>query len=52
MKEVKYGLIQPRYGRYGICGFDVIIKGVECILFSTRKLARDWMTKNGYEVIE
>ena len=49
--ETKYGMIQPRYGRYGICGFDVIINGLECILFRTRKMARDWMDKNGYDVI-
>ena len=49
--EVKYGMIQPRYGRYGICGFDVIIKGMECILFRTRRMAQEWMDRNGYGVI-
>ena len=46
-ETVKSGVIQPRYGRYGICGFDVIVKGLECILFPTRKAARAWMDKMG-----
>lgn len=48
---MKYGMIQPRYGRYGICGWDVIIVGMENLLFSTKGLARKWMKQNGYDVI-
>ena len=48
----KYGMIQPRYGRYGVCGWDVIVAGLACILFPTKKLARNWMKDNGYEVLE
>lgn len=50
-EKVAYGMIQPRYGRYGICGWDVLINGLNCILFSSRKLAKEWMEKNGYAVI-
>ena len=50
--NAKYGMIQPRYGRYGICGWDVLVKGMECLMFRTKKLARNWMDKNGYEVID
>ena len=49
--EVKYGMIQPRYGRYGICGWDVIISGMNCLLFRTRKFASKWMEKNGYGIV-
>ena len=48
----KYGMIQPRYGSYGISGWDVIVAGFACILFSTKKKARVWMKSNGYEVLE
>ena len=51
MNTVKAGMIQPRYGRYGISGFDVIITGMECLFFRTRRLAREWMDANGYEVV-
>ena len=45
------GMIQPRYGRYGICGYDVIVAGLACILFRTKKLARKWMEAHGYEIV-
>ena len=49
---MKAGMILPRYGRYGICGYDVIVNGLACILFSTNKLARKWLEANGYELVE
>lgn len=49
--ENKRGMIQPRYGRYGISGWDVLIVGLDCLFFKTKKLARQWMDANGYEVI-
>lgn len=49
---MKYGMIQPRYGRYGICGYDLMIVGLENILFATKKLARKWAKDNGYDIIE
>lgn len=47
----KCGMIQPRYGRYGICGYDVMIVGMENILFATKGLARKWCKANGVDVI-
>ena len=47
----KYGMIQPRYGRYGINGYDVLIVGLDCLWFATKRLARKWMNANGYEVM-
>ena len=52
MKEkVKYGMVQPRQGRYGVCGWDVMIVGLPLMLFNTKGLALKWMKKNGYEVL-
>jgi hypothetical protein len=48
---MKYGMIQPRSGRYGICGYDVLVVGMECLFFASRKLARKWMKDNGYELV-
>ena len=50
-EKAQSGMIQPRFGRYGICGYDVIVKGLECILFRTKKLARKWMEAHGYEIV-
>ena len=49
---MKYGMIQPRYGRYGICGYDLMIVGLENILFATKKLARKWAKEHGYGIVE
>ena len=48
---MKYGMIQPRYGRYGICGYDVLIVGLAAIFFRTRALAKKWMKGNGYDIL-
>lgn len=46
------GMVQPRYGRYGkISGWDCIVNGMDCVLFSTRKKAMNWMKSNGYDVV-
>ena len=45
--EPKYGHVLPREGRYGICGWDVIVKDFPALLFSTVA----WMKKNGYELL-
>jgi len=45
------GTVQPRYGRYGICGWDAIVAGLDCVFFATRKKAAEWMKKNGYEIV-
>ena len=47
----KYAMIQPRYGRYGISGWDVMVVGMELILCRTKALARKWCKENGYDVL-
>lgn len=49
--EPKYGHVLPREGRYGICGWDVIVKDFPALLFSTKRQAVAWMKKNGYELL-
>lgn len=46
---VKYCHIQPRYGRYGISGYDVMVKDMDNILFATKRLAKQWAKSNGYD---
>ena len=48
----KYALIQPRFGRYGVDGYDVIVAGMACIWHKTFKLARQWLENNGYEYMK
>lgn len=50
-EKVEAGMVQPRIGRYGICGWDCIVKGMDCLLFKTKRLAMAWMKRNGYAVI-
>lgn len=49
--KTSYCHIQPRYGRYGICGWDVMIVGMANILFSTKRLAKKWASSNGYSML-
>jgi len=45
------GMVQPRYGRYGICGWDCIIAGLDLVFHPTKAKAMAWMKRNGYEVV-
>lgn len=45
------GMIQPRYGKYGITGWDAIVTGLDLVFFATKKKAADWMKANGYEIV-
>ena len=48
----KSGMVQPRYGRYGICGWDVLVVGMSALFFATKGKAVKWMKDNGYEIVK
>jgi len=48
---VGYGCVLPHYGRYGISGWDCIVKGFEAVFQPTKKAAMKWMKDHGFDVL-